>query len=102
MRNAPEIDTAQLEKIYATLHLAFHRNKNQHGKCAWWKWLAILRRTVLKLLNAAERQEQPQRRDSIADVVRNLAAYLNDHVIPRCYLYVLPSHTSGLWAAPGC
>lgn len=87
MKNAPEIDTSQLQKIYATLHLAFHRNKNQHGRCAWWKWLSILRRTVLKLFNAAERQQQPQRRDAIAGTIKNLAAHLNEHVIPRCYLY---------------
>ncbi|RMJ23191.1 hypothetical protein PHISP_05932 [Aspergillus sp. HF37] len=45
---------ATLLASHSLLRLLRHRNKNQHGKSKWWKWLCILERTVLKLVRAVE------------------------------------------------
>ncbi|CAP80097.1 Pc12g04700 [Penicillium rubens Wisconsin 54-1255] len=33
--------------VHSMLHLIFHRNKNQHRRTKWWKWLSILKRATL-------------------------------------------------------
>lgn len=72
---------SRLEKLFSTIHLIYHRNKNQHGKTAWWKWLSILRRSLLKLLSAPRNNnEQRQMR---------ISKYLHTHVIPKAFVYVL-------------
>ncbi|KAJ5415307.1 hypothetical protein N7465_004002 [Penicillium sp. CMV-2018d] len=52
--------------VHSTLHLIFHRNKNQHRRAKWWKWLSILKRATL-------------------DFARGVKSHLAT-VIPRCYI----------------
>ncbi|CRL30123.1 unnamed protein product [Penicillium camemberti] len=54
--------------VHSTLHLIFHRNKNQHRRTKWWKWLSILKRATLDFARSG--------------VKSHLAT-----VIPRCYMY---------------
>ncbi|KGO63663.1 hypothetical protein PITC_072160 [Penicillium italicum] len=53
--------------VHSMLHLIFHRNKNQHRRTKWWKWLSILKRATLDLARSG--------------VKSHLAT-----VIPRCYI----------------
>ncbi|KAL1963200.1 hypothetical protein VTN77DRAFT_8633 [Rasamsonia byssochlamydoides] len=70
------MDFSQIRDVYSMVHLIFHRNKNQHGKSKWWKWLSMLRRSVLKLLLAETGQKEKT----------SLAGYLHANLIPRCYI----------------
>ncbi|KAJ6024506.1 hypothetical protein N7540_005303 [Penicillium herquei] len=67
------MDTQEISAVHSILHLIYHRNKNQHKRTKWWKWLSMLKRTTSELESldsaAAERYQQ------------HLAA----HLIPRCY-----------------
>ncbi|KAJ6109777.1 hypothetical protein N7486_002012 [Penicillium sp. IBT 16267x] len=68
------MDHQEISAVHTVLHLIYHRNKNQHQRAKWWKWLSTLKRTTLDLGSldsaAVERYQQ------------HLAMYL----IPRCYL----------------
>jgi ribonuclease MRP protein subunit RMP1 len=55
--------------VHSMLHLIFHRNKNQHRRTKWWKWLSILKRATLDFARSG------------------VKSHLATHVIPRCYLY---------------
>ncbi|KAJ5715046.1 uncharacterized protein N7483_012227 [Penicillium malachiteum] len=67
------MDTQEISAVHSILHLIYHRNKNQHKRTKWWKWLSMLKRITSQLESldsaAAERYQQ------------HLAA----HLIPRCY-----------------
>ncbi|CAG8937419.1 unnamed protein product [Penicillium salamii] len=68
----------EAQAVHSILHLIFHRNKNQHHRTKWWKWLSMLKRATLDLaqpLSVASAEAQKQ--------------YLAAHLIPRCYVYVL-------------
>ncbi|CAG7940880.1 unnamed protein product [Penicillium nalgiovense] len=54
--------------VHSMLHLIFHRNKNQHRRTKWWKWLSILKRATLDFARPG------------------VKSYLATHVIPRCYI----------------
>ncbi|KAL6231465.1 hypothetical protein BDW75DRAFT_44375 [Aspergillus navahoensis] len=71
----------ELFRIYSMLHLIFHRNRNQHGKTKWWKWLSILKRAVRNLAMSLSSSKQGDFRT--AEFYRR---YLADRVLPRCYL----------------
>ncbi|KAK4869712.1 hypothetical protein LT330_006094 [Penicillium expansum] len=53
--------------VHSMLHLIFHRNKNQHRRTKWWKWLSILKRATLDLARSG--------------VKSHLVT-----IIPRCYI----------------
>lgn len=63
------MDSKEILEVHSMLHLIFHRNKNQHRRTKWWKWLSILKRATL---------------DSARSGV---TTHLATHVIPRCYMY---------------
>ncbi|CBF70848.1 hypothetical protein AN6495.2 [Aspergillus nidulans FGSC A4] len=69
-------------RIYSMLHLIFHRNRNQHGRTKWWKWLSILKRAVWNLAMSLSSSKQGDFRTS----AENYKQYLADRVLPRCYL----------------
>ncbi|CDM37641.1 hypothetical protein DTO013E5_7586 [Penicillium roqueforti] len=62
------MDSKEILEVHSMLHLIFHRNKNQHRRTKWWKWLSILKRATL---------------DSARSGV---TTHLATHVIPRCYI----------------
>ncbi|KAL4759866.1 uncharacterized protein BDW70DRAFT_138768 [Aspergillus foveolatus] len=69
-------------RIYSMLHLIFHRNRNQHGRTKWWKWLSILKRAVWNLAMSLSSSKQGDFRTS----AETYKQYLADRVLPRCYL----------------
>jgi ribonuclease MRP protein subunit RMP1 len=71
------MDLSRVEEVSSKIHLIYHRNKNQHGPAAWWRWLSMLRRTLLKLLATTQQEKQA-----------NISKYLHAFIIPRCYVYV--------------
>jgi ribonuclease MRP protein subunit RMP1 len=86
------MDTQEIQAVHAVLHLISHRNKNQHQRAKWWKWLARLKRTAVELGS----------QNASTTIPAAYKQYLSTHLIPRCYLYVLLSSTStGRTLAPG-
>ncbi|KAH8689709.1 hypothetical protein BGW36DRAFT_433709 [Talaromyces proteolyticus] len=69
------MDLLRVEEVSSKLHLVYHRNKNQHGRSAWWRWLSMLRRTLLKLLSTTQYEGQ-----------ECISEYLHAYIIPRCYV----------------
>lgn len=63
------MDSKEILAVHSILHLIFHRNKNQHRRTKWWKWLSILKRATLDLARSG------------------VKSHLATHVIPRCYMY---------------
>ncbi|KAN0073308.1 hypothetical protein V8E54_008528 [Elaphomyces granulatus] len=88
------MDLSKIRELYSTLHLIFHRNKNQHGNTRWWKWLSMLRRLVLRLLLALES-------DGKGDKVAVLANHLQRHLVPRCYVEFSTIVTDGQFSPLG-
>ncbi|KAL4747648.1 hypothetical protein BDW72DRAFT_196520 [Aspergillus terricola var. indicus] len=72
----------EIFRIYSMLHLIFHRNRNQHGRTKWWKWLSILKRAVWNLAMSLSSSKQGDFRTSAEPYKQ----YLADRVLPRCYL----------------
>jgi hypothetical protein len=88
------MDQSRIERAFTTIHLVYHRNKNQHGKTAWWKWLSILRRSLLKLRllhsAAAPRNEKNEKNEKNKKrQIMHISKYVHIHVIPKAYVYVL-------------
>lgn len=54
--------------VHSMLHLIFHRNKNQHRRTKWWKWLSILKRATLDLTRSGVKSRFVT-------------------IIPKCYMY---------------
>ena len=69
-----------LIKVSQTLRLFHHRNKNQHRRSKWWKWFALLRRSVNRLLT--DLQKPDETRASVQ------SGFLTDILRPRCYKLV--------------
>lgn len=44
----------KLQSVSETLHLLYHRNKNQHRLAHWWRWVGMLRREMLRLSDLVE------------------------------------------------
>ena len=72
------IDVVALRTISQVLNLLNHRNKNQHRRSQWWKRFSRLRRSVEKLLQEVDDQNEK------AAAAR--VAFMNDLLIPKSYL----------------
>lgn len=68
----------QLKGSYEILHLFYHRNRNQHRRGHWWKWLSVLKRCVKKL--KVEGQVKDIRR------VHARTMFIRDMLLPKCYM----------------
>ncbi|EER38079.1 conserved hypothetical protein [Histoplasma capsulatum var. duboisii H88] len=88
--------SSTLKSIHTTLHLLHHRNKNQHGSTKWWKWLAMLKRSIAQLMRDVERWEWKQEHSaddeddggdsSFQTQILKRMCYLHIFVVPRCYV----------------
>lgn len=70
-------DVSQLQGVSQILHLIHHRNRNQHRHSHWWKWLAMLKRSIARLIT--EIVQGNVERASVR------MKYMNDLLLPRCY-----------------
>ncbi|KAL4958824.1 uncharacterized protein BDV14DRAFT_24271 [Aspergillus stella-maris] len=75
------MDENELLRIHSVLHLIFHRNRNQHGRTKWWKWLSILKRTVRELAFSSSGDRGDSRSSA-----KHSRRYLADQILPRCYV----------------
>ncbi|KAJ5092246.1 hypothetical protein NUU61_007116 [Penicillium alfredii] len=73
------MDSKEILAVHSTLHLIFHRNKNQHQRTKWWKWLSALKRITLKLANALDD------RAFDATAAHAYKQHLATSLIPRCF-----------------
>ncbi|KAJ5330970.1 hypothetical protein N7476_000753 [Penicillium atrosanguineum] len=71
------MDTKEILAVYSILHLVYHRNKNQHQRAKWWKWLSALKRITLDLGSTDSAKAAACRQ------------HLASHLSPRCYMYVM-------------
>jgi hypothetical protein len=69
-----------IQRSSEILHLFYHRNKNQHRPSKWWRWLALLKRNVDKILT--EISTPTNQRDT---VVAHRLNYLRENLVPGCY-----------------
>ncbi|KAK2761398.1 hypothetical protein FQN54_001920 [Arachnomyces sp. PD_36] len=76
---------AELKDISSTLHLVYHRNKNQHSNSKWWKWLSLLKRSTLKLIIEAEELDSDID-GAIESRIKARTRHFLSHVLPKCYL----------------
>lgn len=79
---SPAMEADEILAVHSMLHLIFHRNKNQHGRMKWWKWLSILK-SVTGNLSACLNSDSPSERELSAESHKR---YLTTLVVPRCYL----------------
>lgn len=70
-------NVSHLEGASQILHLIHHRNKNQHRHSHWWKWLAMLKRSIAQLI--VEIRHGKVERASVR------MTYMNSLLLPRCY-----------------
>lgn len=97
-----------LNETLKITHLIYHHNKNQHRAAKWWKWLAMLKRTVTRVVDELERLRgeygEEEDDDEIDDededededeggsdgwkrdaALVRLVQYLRARVVPRAY-----------------
>ncbi|KAB8267182.1 hypothetical protein BDV30DRAFT_48897 [Aspergillus minisclerotigenes] len=77
------MDAEKIYAVYSMLKLVYHRNKNQHKKTKWWKWLSVLKRTTWNLAQSLDRTQSPS---GVAESPDLYIQCLANHVLPRCYL----------------
>ncbi|KAM5462915.1 Ribonuclease MRP protein subunit rmp1 [Microsporum audouinii] len=91
--SSPFAASSDVRSIHRTLHLLYHRNKNQHRCTKWWKWLSMLKRWTLELaceIEKIEKFEDVLSGDGTGDehpfaAVWKIMRYLHDELVPRCY-----------------
>ncbi|KAF4551624.1 Hypothetical protein D9617_13g101260 [Elsinoe fawcettii] len=92
----PPTDLSTLHHLHALLHLAHHRNKNQHRRSHWYRHLSLLRRHLATLLTFYDLQaEEPdtfsarhrkKTQDKLTrEKVRLELEYLQDVLMPRAW-----------------
>lgn len=86
------MDATEIRAVHSMLHLVFHRNKNQHQRAKWWKWLSLLKHTTLDLAQSLD--------GARLNAVESHRQHLATHSIPRCYLYVDQAPASRLRRGP--
>ncbi|KAJ5966035.1 hypothetical protein N7481_012749 [Penicillium waksmanii] len=69
------MDPQEIQSVRSILHLIYHRNKNQHQKAKWWRWLSMLKRTVSVLASL----------DSKKLATSSHLQHLHLDLIPNCY-----------------
>ncbi|KAJ5755297.1 hypothetical protein N7533_004840 [Penicillium manginii] len=69
------MDPQEIQSVRSILHLIYHRNKNQHQKAKWWRWLSMLKRTVSVLASL-----DPKKLATSSHL-----QHLHLHLIPKCY-----------------
>lgn len=79
------METEEVFAVHSMLHLIYHRNKNQHGKTKWWKWLSILKRVTLNLARSLD-QKLLRPYDEIDSSIESHKRYMAMQVVPKCYL----------------
>lgn len=70
------MDSEEVRAVQSILHLIFHRNKNQHTRAKWWKWLSMLKRTTSDLA-------RPGLTPAVAESYRQ---HLARNLIPKAYV----------------
>ncbi|PGH14427.1 hypothetical protein AJ79_03070 [Helicocarpus griseus UAMH5409] len=89
---APIPPSTSLHAILTTLHLLYHHNKNQHRGTKWWRWLAMLKRAMGRLLDEVDGWEKEGyeysdeedgggRKKKVLERMR----YVHFRVVPGCY-----------------
>ncbi|MCJ1260226.1 hypothetical protein MMC22_000085 [Lobaria immixta] len=73
-----EVLIIRLQATSKLLQLLHHRNKNQHRHAKWWKWLAMLKRCVNKLIQELKASDQT--------TANFRTSYMKNILIPKCYV----------------
>ncbi|KAE8145549.1 hypothetical protein BDV25DRAFT_69228 [Aspergillus avenaceus] len=76
------MDAHNIFAVHSILQLIYHRNKNQHRKTKWWKWLSILKRNTW---NLARSLEHVLSLGGIKSSPETYKQYLVTYIFPNCY-----------------
>ncbi len=87
----------EVNQILSILTLITHRNKNQHHGSKWWKWLAVLRRNLRRLVSYVEIEKDAEfgrglgRKKRLGDERLRLGLeFVNEVLIGKCHRSVSP------------
>lgn len=80
------METEEIFAVHSMLHLIFHRNKNQHGRTRWWKWLSILKRVTWNIAESLDQKLSLSSYGGTECPAESHKQYLAVHVAPKCYL----------------
>lgn len=72
-----DMEVTQLQAATHTLHLLYHRNKNQHRHSKWWKWFSMLKRCVSRLLHEVQIKDNARAQARVK--------HMYQVVLPSCY-----------------
>ncbi|KAI1006766.1 hypothetical protein K3495_g1456 [Podosphaera aphanis] len=95
MASSTTVDAAhqELHSLYQILHLAHHRNKNQHRLSKWYKSFSQLRRQIAKLRHeltqldmalSLSSDESKYVQKARSDVGLR-TTFMRHHLVPKCY-----------------
>ena len=70
-------EISHLKTVHRTLHLLHHRNRNQHRRAHFWKWLSMTKRCVGSLITELEANDKSRSEARIL--------YIKDIILPNCY-----------------
>lgn len=73
-----EKEITELRGTANVLHLICHRNKNQHRRGLYWKWLSMLKRCVEKVIAELVIGDRSRLRAHVL--------YVESFLLPRCYV----------------
>ena len=73
-----QVRAASLQGTLDLLHLHYHRNKNQHRRSSFWRWLSMLKRCAGKLVLEL----------AVKNLCRSRARikYMENILLPQCYV----------------
>lgn len=68
----------ELCEVAETVHSLHHRNKNQHRRSIWFRWLSLLKRCVRKLIS--------ELKVSCLEPAATRLLYMANILLPNCYV----------------
>lgn len=77
LKTEMRLESTELQAAIHIFRLLEQRNKNQHRHSKWWKWFALLKRCVSKLIH------ESRARDNL--LVQARLKYMNQFLLPRCH-----------------
>lgn len=66
-----------LRAAVSVIELIYRRNKNQHRRSLWFRWLAILRRNLFKVI-----LDNP---NASPKILRMRLDFVEQAIVPQCY-----------------
>ena len=76
----PVARNGSLKLCVHLINLLRYRNRNQHRRSVWWRWMSILSKSVNRLHNCTKADDP--------DVFLRVARHLDLRIVPKAFMYV--------------